>query len=273
MNRKSLLIAALAFGTAAAAIALIIADSKPATPELPAGAGDQTNVSMLKQDGGLETVGEDDAYFDGTKGYYARPRQEGSYPGVVMIHEWWGLNDQIRQMAEQLAAEGYQVLAVDLYEGKVAATPEEARGLAQSLDKAKAVANMRTAADFLRSKGAAKIASFGWCFGGGQSLQLALSGESLDATVIYYGDLETDEKKLSVIHWPVLGIFGGKDQSIKPETVAEFDGTLDKLGVENEIHIYPNVGHAFANPSGANYAPEETRDAWKKTLDFLKRSL
>ena len=103
-------------------------------------------------------------------------------------------------------------------------------------------------------------------------MQLALH-EKMHATVIYYGNLQTNTSRLSVIKWPVLGIFGEKDTSIPVETVKKFDAALDELKIENEIYIYPNVGHAFANPSGANYAPNETKDAWEKTLAFLERNL
>ena len=113
----------------------------------------------------------------------------------------------------------------------------------------------------------------GWCFGGGQSLQLALNSEQnpLAATVIYYGNLVNDTNELSRIKWPVLGIFGDQDQSIPVESVNAFEQAFNETGITNEIYIYPGVGHAFANPSGDNYAPEETVDAWEKTLAFLKK--
>jgi carboxymethylenebutenolidase len=236
----------------------------------PAGPNESTNADML-QPGPFEVIAEDIEYFDGVKGFYARPAAAGEYPGVVMIHEWWGLNDNVRAMAKLLASQGYSVLAVDLF-GTVATTPEQARAQVTSLDKALAIDNMKAASAFLRSRGAPKIASLGWCFGGGQSLQLALA-DGLDATVIYYGSLVTDESMLSVINKPVLGVFGGKDTSIPVASVNAFDSALDSLGVENEVYIYPDVGHAFANPSGANYAPEETKDAWAKTLAFLDKHL
>jgi carboxymethylenebutenolidase len=111
----------------------------------------------------------------------------------------------------------------------------------------------------------------GWCFGGGQSLQLALNTERpLAATVIYYGTLVTNQTELAEITWPVLGIFGAEDQSIPVDTVNQFKAALDANAVTNEIYIYDGVGHAFANPSGGNYAPEETTDAWDKTLAFLR---
>lgn len=230
------------------------------------------NDAMLSEEVTQYTVDEGVPYFGDAKGFFVSPLAEGTYPGVILIHEWWGLNDGIKEAARNLAAQGYMVLAVDLYDGKVATTPEEARSYTASLDQAKAVANMRAALAFLKGRGADKLASLGWCFGGGQSLQLALN-EKLDATVIYYGRLETDPTKLKAIKQPVLGVFGDQDVSISVESVRAFESALNELKIENEVYVYPGVGHAFANPSGANYAPEETRDAWSKTLDFLEKNL
>jgi carboxymethylenebutenolidase len=126
----------------------------------------------------------------------------------------------------------------------------------------------------LENVDASKIASLGWCFGGGQSLQLALNSKDqpLSATIIYYGvPLTNDTKSLSNIKWPILGIFGGKDMAIPIDTVKQFQTALNKTGITNEIYIYPNVGHAFANPSNPNYSANETSDAWKKTLAFLEK--
>lgn len=212
-------------------------------------------------------------YFEDSLGFLAKPKAAGSYPGVVMIHEWWGLNDNIKDMAKQLANEGYFVFAVDLYDGKVAKDAQDAGQMTAALDQEKALANMKAAYTYLKNQGVPKVASLGWCFGGGQSMQLALSGEPFDATVIYYGNLETDKNKLANINWPVLGVFGDQDQTIAVGTVNEFDKALDTLNIENEIYIYPGVGHAFANPTGQAYAPEETRDAWGKTVAFLNKHL
>lgn len=213
-------------------------------------------------------------YFPGASGFYARPEAAGEYPGVVMIHENRGLRPEIRQMAEQLAKEGYQVLAVDLFGGKIVETQEEARALTANFNQQTAVENMRAAAALLRERGADTVASLGWCFGGRQSVALAISGEPLDATIVYYGGgMATTTAQLAPIEWPVLGIFGDQDQAIPVATVRAFEASLDTLGVENEIYIYPGVAHAFANPSGMSYAPEETKDAWEKTVAFLNRNL
>ena len=236
--------------------------------------GDMKNADILKN--GNETlisIKDNLEYFPGAKGYFVRPEAEGNYPGVVMIHENRGLRPEIRDTAETLAKEGYMVLAVDLL-GGIAEDQDGARVLTAKFNQETGVENMRAAVAYLKKQGATKIASLGWCFGGRQSVELAISGEKLDATVVYYGGgMATTTARLAPIKWPVLGIFGDKDQAIPVATVRAFETSLNTLGIENEIYIYPGVGHAFANPSGVNYAPEETKDAWEKTLSFLKKNL
>ncbi|HEX6560848.1 MAG TPA: dienelactone hydrolase family protein, partial [Nitrososphaera sp.] len=197
--------------------------------------------------------------------------------GIVMIHEWWGLNDNIKEMARQMASEGYVVLAADLYKGQVTTTSSQAQVLAIGVknNPGEAIKNLQAAVSYLRNSSSVdgKIGSLGWCFGGDWSLQLALNENKMDATGLYYGQPVTDPKALSVIKWPVLGIFGSADQSIPVEKVNAFKQALDKDGIVNEVHVYNGVGHAFANPSGTNYAPAETKDAWQKTLAFFDKHL
>lgn len=235
------------------------------------------NADMMGQNGATTTAittEADVAYYPGAKGYFARPAAEGDYPGVVMIHENRGLRPEIRDAADALAREGYLVLAVDLFNGVTVEEQTEARALTANFNQATGTANMRAAAKFLRDRGADKIASLGWCFGGRQSVALAISGEPLDATVVYYGGgMASTTAQLRPIKWPVLGIFGDQDQAIPVATVRAFEASLNELDIENEIYVYPGVGHAFANPSGMNYAPEETMDAWRKTLAFLDKYL
>jgi len=213
-------------------------------------------------------------YFDDNQGYLAKPVDEGQFPGVVMIHEWWGLNDNIKEMAEKLASHGYVVLAVDLYNGEVAITSDQARQLITSFDTNVGIENMNFAASYIQENhNVQKLGSIGWCFGGGQSLNLALNNQNMDATIIYYGSLITEQESLSNISWPVLGIFAEFDQGIPVESVNDFETSLDDLNIPNEIHIYPGVDHAFANPSGERYAPDESKDAWQKTIEFLELNL
>jgi carboxymethylenebutenolidase len=197
-----------------------------------------------------------------------------------MIHENKGLNDNIKNMANLLAKEGYVILAVDLFNGEVTKDQKRASELTQAIrdNPAVAIANLKSAVTYLGSLANVnpdKIASLGWCFGGQQSLQLALNSKEhpLSATVIYYGRLVTEPETLLTIQWPVLGIFGDQDKSISVDSVKQFEEALNTNGIPNEIYIYEGVGHAFANPSGDNYAPEETQDAWKKTVSFLKKYL
>jgi len=237
-----------------------------------------TNSGIKNSDmfdsGPLEIKTRSVNYFENTTGYVARPMQDGNFPGVILIHEWWGLNDNIKSMARGLASHGYVVMAVDLYAGQVATTPDGARQLLLSFDVQKGISNIQAAANILKQDyNTDKVATIGWCFGGSQSLNYALSGNKVDATVIYYGQPVTNVTKLSEIKWPILAFYGEKDQSITVDKVNEFKSSLDSIGIENEIYIYPGLGHAFANPSGANFAPKETGDAWNKTLSFLDNHL
>jgi carboxymethylenebutenolidase len=236
-------------------------------------------------------------YFGNASGYLVYPTSTSSivtnisansniynnnttFPAVVMIHENKGLNDNIKSMANLLAKEGYVILAVDLFKGEVTTDQKRASELTQAIrdNPNIAIANLKSAVTYLSSLpnvNSDKIASLGWCFGGQQSLQLALNSEEhpLSATVIYYGRLVTEPETLSKIHWPILGIFGDQDKSIPVESVNKFEEALNANGITNEIYIYKGVGHAFANPSGDNYAPKETQDAWEKTVSFLKKYL
>jgi carboxymethylenebutenolidase len=228
-------------------------------------------------------------YFEGATGYLVYPvssekgqsTNETKLPAVIMIHENKGLNDHIKNMANLLAQQGYVVLAADLFKGEVVTDQNDSRRLTQAVrsNPENAINNLQAAVEYassLPNVDPSRIASMGWCFGGGQSLQLALNSQDhpLAATIIYYGSaLVTDNSNLSKIKWPVLGVFGDQDRGIPVEKVNEFKATLDEVGVPNEIYIYKGVGHAFANPSGDNYAPTETQDAWEKTVAFLKKYL
>ena len=209
-------------------------------------------------------------------GYLAKPENAGEdTPALIVIHEWWGLNDNIRMMTRRLAGQGYVALAVDMYYGEVADSPDKAGKLARSVEQEPAVNNLSQAYDYLTGEeGAGKVGTIGWCFGGGWSLRTALAmPEKIDATVIYYGRLITDAEQLQKLDMPILGIFGSEDQGIPPSTVNEFEAALKEAGVTNSIHIYEGANHAFANPSGSRYDKEAAEDAWQKTTDFLGRFL
>jgi len=198
-------------------------------------------------------------------------------PAIIIIHEWWGLNDNVRAMADRLAGEGYIVLAVDLYGGEVAESPAGARQMMLSVveNPDQASENIRKAYDFVNTAaGAPKVGSLGWCFGGGWSLNTAmLFPDELDAAVIYYGQVTDDEDKLRAINVPILGLFGADDTGISVESVQQFEAALERLRKNHDIQIYPGAGHAFANPTGRNYNAEVAEDAWRRTLEFFGHNL
>lgn len=248
-----------------------------------------TDLTRLDSNAGVDLQNETVNYYDQANGYLVYPsasnenksgNNNGTLPAVVMIHENKGLNDHIKNMANLLARNGYVVLAVDLFKGEVTTDRNRSSELTQYIrdNPDIATANLQSAVKYLASLpnvNADKIASLGWCFGGAQSLQLALNSQDhpLAATVIYYGRLITDNATLAKIKWPVLGIFGDQDSSIPVDTVKAFESALNSNNIPNEIYIFKGVGHAFANPSGDNYAPTETKDAWDKTLSFLDKHL
>jgi len=236
------------------------------------------DASEATPDAEVETETVTYATVDGkpVEGFLARPKGvEGPLPGIIVIQEWWGLNDNIRSMARQLAGQGYEALAVDLYGGKSATTPEEARGLmSASMEHADALKdNLKQAYAYLSGDGQ-KVGTIGWCYGGGWSLQTALAlPDKVDATVIYYGRLVTDEDELAPLQMPILGFFGAEDQGITVDSVHAFEKALKALGKDASIHIYDGANHAFANPSGRSYQPEAAKDAWAKTLTFFDANL
>lgn len=207
--------------------------------------------------------------------YYSQPQIKGNYPWIIIIHEWWWLNDQIKYMADLLANDWYKVFAIDLYSGEVATTQEKAMELSAKVrdNSTGAIEKLWLAYDYLKNtQKVPRIASLWWCFWWWQSLNLSLS-KKLDATVIYYWNLITEPDKLKNISWPVLWIFWENDTTISVDSVNKFRDALDKLWVKREIHIYSWVGHAFANPTWNNYGKSQTKNAWKKTVEFLKNNL
>jgi carboxymethylenebutenolidase len=205
--------------------------------------------------------------------YVARPKTAAA-GGILVLHEWWGLNDFIKGQADALAAKGYLALAVDLYGGKVATTPDEAGKLMQGLDQAHASAVEKAGVAWLKQNlHGKKIATLGWCAGGGQSLLASLgSPADVAATVIYYGLPVTDVAQLKTLRGPVLGIWASKDGWITPAKVAAFDKALSEAHVKHSFHSF-DADHAFANPTGARYNPPAAAEANALTDKFLAAAL
>lgn len=209
--------------------------------------------------------------------YLSTPKQRGRFPGIVLIHEWWGLNAWVKEQADALARQGYVALAVDLYRGKVTDDPAEAHELSRALPEDRALRDLKAAFQYLRTlpeTRGKRVGVIGWCMGGSWSLSLAVNEPQLSACVVYYGRLLTDEALLKRIACPVLGIFGDRDRGIPVESVRAFESTMKRLGKRVEAHVFADAGHAFANPNNQRgYNAAAAEKAWQLTLAFFKRTL
>jgi carboxymethylenebutenolidase len=214
---------------------------------------------------------------DNVNGVLFTPQGKGPFPAIVVIHEWWGLNDWVKDQASKLADQGYVTLAIDLYRGKVATAPEVAHELMRGVPEDRANRDLHAAVEFLKSQPnveKTRMGAIGWCMGGGYSLDVALQEPDLAADVINYGHLATETSSLKKINAPILGLFGGKDQGITPDDVHAFEKQMKALGKRVDIHIYPDAGHGFENPVNKDaYRADDTADAWKRTVDFLATNL
>jgi carboxymethylenebutenolidase len=251
LARRSLIV-----GLAGLPLALVLADPKLAA----AAAATLENVSLKLADG--TSVGA----------ALAKPAKVPA-PAVLLVHEWWGLNDQIKSVAAELANQGYVALAIDLYGGHVATDPDTAGTLMKSVDPARATETLVGWIDWLRRDADVngRIATIGWCFGGGWSLRASLA-RPVEATVIYYGDVTPPADKLAALKGPVLGHFAEQDKWINHEMVAGFEGNMKAAGKSLTDYWY-DANHAFANPTGASYHKADARLAWSRTLAFLKKNL
>lgn len=226
----------------------------------------ETNVSYVSADG---------TQIDS---YLAVPDGEGPFPAVVMIHEWWGLNEDITILADALADEGYVVLAADALRGELATSVPQAISLNRSTPEEQIFADLDAALGFLRQHEAVdarRIATMGFCFGGRQAMYLGIRAEGLAAVATLYGSgLVTNPEELGNLadNDPVLGIFGEDDSSIPLRNVTAFDEALDAIGAEHEIVVYPDVGHAFVKSSTfQNDGP--AGEAWRLLVSFLGEAL
>jgi carboxymethylenebutenolidase len=211
-------------------------------------------------------------------GYLAIPAGEGTHPGVVVIQEWWGLNDWMKQQTDSLAKKGYVAFAPDLYKGKVAYDQETAHQLINGLDEDEALTTLRAAADFLRSRNdvrAQAIGVIGWCAGGGLAIRLAAADPGIRACVMYYGTPLTNEASIKAVQASVLGNFGAEDKGPTAEQVKTFEAAMKKAGKKVDFKIYPGAGHAFANVNNpwGGYREAAAKDAWDRTVKFFQKEL
>jgi len=205
------------------------------------------------------------------------PKGEGPFPALVVIHEWWGLNDWVKQQASNLADQGYVALAIDLYRGQVATTPDEAHQIMRGVPEDRANRDLLAATAYLRSLkevNGKRVGAIGWCMGGGYALDLAIADPKLKVAVINYGHLASDKTTLKKIHASILGIFGGQDKGISVADVHKFETEMSALDKKADIHIFLDAGHGFENPNNEQaYRADDTAKAQKLTEDFLQKNL
>jgi carboxymethylenebutenolidase len=242
-------------------------------------------VLMLLEISSLAAVPKDVTYKSGSDtvhGILYAPAGKGPFPGIIVIHEWWGLNDWVKDQASKLAEQGYVTLAIDLYRGKVATTPNEAHEFMGGVPQDRAKTDLESAFNFLQSQSnvkKARIGAIGWCMGGGYSLQLALDEPKLAADVINYGvydyaSLAKDQAAIKKINAPIMGFYGAQDRGIPTDDLRKFWEQLKNLGKKADFSIYPDAGHAFENPNNKDgYRPKDAQDAWKKTVAFFASTL
>ena len=214
---------------------------------------------------------------DSVRAYLAVPEGKGPHPGLIVIHEWWGLVDWITQNADSFAQRGYVALAIDLYHGETAATPEQAGDLARRVPAERALTDLKAADAFLKSRhdvNKSRIGAIGWCMGGTYSFVAATEIPSLAADVVCYGKLSSDEGTVKKLASPILIIYAGKDRTFTPDTLKAFQATAKKLKKNVAAHIYPDANHAFMNPGNkTGYRKDDTEDAWSKIYAFLDSKL
>jgi carboxymethylenebutenolidase len=247
------------------------ASESAATDTTPAPAPSNPALDPKREAGPLAEFG------NGARGYLSVPSTPGRKPALIVIQEWWGVDDWIRSQSDRFSQQGYVALAVDLYRGRTAKSPDEAHELMRGLPEDRAMADLKAAVDYLSQRDDVdpqRIGVIGWCMGGGYALALATNDARPKATVINYGRLVTDSAAITKIASPILGNFGGADRGIPAEDVKKFGAELTKYGKLGDIKIYEGAGHAFMNPNNQQgYDASAARDAWGRIDRFFDRTL
>jgi carboxymethylenebutenolidase len=222
-------------------------------------------------------AGQAVAIGSGASGWLGVPSTAGKHPALLVIQEWWGVTDWIKQDVARFASQGYVALAVDLYRGKVAGDPGEAHELMRGMPEDRAMGDMKAGFDWLAARpdvDAQRIGIIGWCMGGGYALAFAVAEPRLKAAVVNYGRLVTDPQKVDAIHAALLGNFAGLDRGIDPKDVQAFANTLKKDHKDADIKVYDGAKHAFMNPnSKEGYDEAAAKDAWSRIDAFFSQKL
>lgn len=280
MSRRDFLKKATAALGSAATANLLLAACNASPAESPPPVIVTKEVSEAEAPAAEEGLATEMASYTGDDGqqlmgYLARPAEGGPFPAVVVIQEWWGLDDHIKDLTRRFARENFVALAPDLYHGQVASEPDEARKLVMELDMPAAVKEIQRAIGFLQTQeavGGDKVGIVGYCMGGGLVLQTALVSSEVGAAVVYYGQPLSPDRSAEV-KAPILGFYGAEDGSIPVANVEAMRQAFDQAGLENEIHIYEGAGHAFFNDTRPSYNADAATDAWPRTLAWFRTHL
>ncbi len=283
LSRRAFLSRATAALGSVAAANLLLAACQPVQPVAPAPVLEEadataTEMPMAEAPEGLitETVEYLDQDGETLTGYLARPDSGESLPAIIVLQEWWGINDHIKDVTNRFAQQGYIALAPDLYKGQVATEPDEARKLVMELDMPEAVSEIQQAVSYLLEQEYVtgdNVGIVGFCMGGGLALRTSLADERLGATVVFYGSPLTPEEA-SGVNSPLLGHFGDQDGGIPVDAVRTMEAALDEAGITNEIYVYENAQHAFFNDTRAgSYNAEASAEAWERTLAWFAEYL
>lgn len=210
-------------------------------------------------------------------GYLVQPDDATEAMGVIVLQEWWGLNEHIKDVTRRMADAGFVALSPDLYRGEVATEPDEARKLAMELDRENAIKDIQGAVDYLTgldSVSPKKVAIIGFCMGGGLAAWMSYAGKNVGAVAVFYGggNALTDDDAQNVSA-AFLGIYGEADAGIPVETIRANEVLLNKHNKTNEFHIYPDAPHAFFNDTRASYREEASKDAWERAIAWFKKYL
>ncbi len=256
LARRDVLSQAISAPLATAGLAAVLAD-----PKLARAAAESLETVTIETPGGKQV-----------NAAFGMPAQTPA-PSILLIHEWWGLNDQIKAVAADLVDQGYSALSVDLYDGKVADNPDDARAHMNAVDAAEANETLGAWIDWLRARDdtTGKIGTVGWCFGGGWSLNASID-RPIEATVIYYGNVAKSAAELAPLSGPVIGHFATKDQWINKDMVDGFEGAMAEAGKSLTAYWY-EAEHAFANPTRASYDEADAALAWQRTMEFYAANL
>ncbi len=263
---------------------LMAADEQPLLPADIDIADTISNDAVLRAINGLagEPQGRRVQYFAGnaaTSGYLALPEGDGPFPAVILIHEWDGLVERIQQTADAFAKQGYVALAADLYQGRTGSSRDENIALmrAARADEQAIIDNLNAAVHYLRTQTPAsgKVATIGWCFGGGIALSYAIGSDAHDGTAIFYGSLLDDPEQMAHIHHEIYGTFAAEDRGIPVDQVNAFVEALRAVGVDNDVHIYDHVQHGFwlHNERDPKHNQPAAIHAWNRLKAYLHRVL